>query len=115
MGSDIVAEEPPFLEFNDNTIRSAKKHIIIKGGDVVPYASPSTSDHPTTRRIQTYVCRLQYSDTGGCTTFNVPQCMDGEVVAVEPRTCSKTYEISTWPEPQITAVVNGQINPYKQY
>ena len=97
LDSDIVAGES-FLEFNDIVIRSAKKHIIIKGIDVVPYASSSTSDHPTTRRIQTYVCRPQCSDTifpGGSTTFNVPQSMNGEVVAVEPRTSSKTYESST--------------------
>ena len=34
LGSDIVAGEP-FLELNDVAVRSAKKHIIVKGKDVV--------------------------------------------------------------------------------
>ena len=44
----------PFLELNDIAVRSAKKHIIIKGKDVVPYASTVAFKHPSTRRIKTY-------------------------------------------------------------
>ena len=112
LGSDIVAGEP-FLEFNDIAIRSAKKHIIIKGKDVVPYASTPTSKHPTTRRIQTYVCRPEISETifpGESAVINGPSCLDEETVVLEPRTCSKTYDSFTWPEPQFTVVKDGKIH-----
>ena len=111
LGSDIVAGEP-FLEYNDIAIRSAKKQIIIKGKDIVPYSSTSTTGHPSTRRIQTYVCRSQYSDTifpGECVVFDGPPIFDGELVALEPRTNSITYKSAAWPEPQITSVINGKL------
>ena len=111
LGSDIVAGEP-FLELNDIAVRSAKKHIIIKGKDVVPYASTVAFQHPSTRRIQTYVCRPQRSDTlfpGESAVFESPSSFEGEVVAVEPHTNSKTYDSFAWPEPQMSTVSDGKI------
>ena len=40
LGSDVIVGEP-FLELNDIGVRSAKKQIIIKGRDIIPYDSPS--------------------------------------------------------------------------
>ena len=111
LGSDIVAGEP-FLEYNDIVIHSAKKQIIIKGKDIVPYSSTSTTGHPSTRRIQTYICRSQYSDTifpGECAIFDGPPIFDGELIALEPRTNFITYKSATWPAPQITSVINGKL------
>ena len=52
---DINAGEP-FLEINDIAVRPAKKEIIIKGRDIVNYASTSFG-HPTMRHIQIFLCR----------------------------------------------------------
>lgn len=112
IGSDIIAGEP-FLEFNDIAIRSAKKHIIIKDKDVVPYACSPTTDHPSMRRIQTFVCRTQRPSTvlpGESIMLDIPKFMDEKFVALEPRTDSKTYDTSRWPRPQITPVVDGKIS-----
>ena len=45
LGSDVIVGEP-FLELNDIGVRSAKKQIIIKGRDIIPYDSPSQSTPP---------------------------------------------------------------------
>ena len=113
LSSDIIVGEP-FLEINDIGVRSAKKQIIIKGKDIIPYLSAtSNSNKSATRRVTPIVCRAPPHSTtifpGECIELPVPANYTASTVCLEPRHDSQSNTAGIWPPVQLMDVVAEHI------
>ena len=113
LGSDIIVGEP-FLEEHDIGVRSARKQIIIKGRDIIPYAQSKPSESASARRVFTSLCRAPAKSTtilpGEFITIHAPgDFQDNETVLLEPRIDAQSDSAGQWPKIQLTSIIDGQI------
>ena len=113
LSSDIIVGEP-FLELNDIGVRSAKKQIIIKGRDIIPYSSSlSSSDNLSSSNRRITICRAPAQNTtifpGDYIELKVPTTINSDTVVLEPRFDAQSNLSGEWPPVQFTDVIADHI------